>query len=181
MALMEGKAPAAIQGVRPVDAFPLCLDTTDVDEIVGIVRALAPTFGDINPENMPRCFEIERRLRSELNIPAFHDDQHAQTAVPPRPDRNESSCLTEAAATEAAVDQPTRRIDQQPLARETQQACRVSPAVPAVGEHLLHDIEATIAPRTWPRTAYQDELLKQPGPRPGEPRSPRRHRLTPAP
>jgi malate dehydrogenase (oxaloacetate-decarboxylating) len=61
-----------------VDAFPLCIATTDVDEIVAFVKAVAPTFGGINLEDIsaPRCFQIERRLREELDIPVFHTDQH---------------------------------------------------------------------------------------------------------
>jgi malate dehydrogenase (oxaloacetate-decarboxylating) len=82
MPVMEGKA-LLFKEFAGVDAFPLCLDTTDVDEIVGIVRALAPTFGGINLEDIaaPRCFEIERRLRAELDIPVFHDDQHGTAIV----------------------------------------------------------------------------------------------------
>jgi malate dehydrogenase (oxaloacetate-decarboxylating) len=66
-----------------VDAFPLCIDTKDVDEIVAFVKAAAPTFGGINLEDIaaPRCFEIERRLRAELDIPVFHDDQHGTAIV----------------------------------------------------------------------------------------------------
>ena len=82
MPVMEGKA-MLFKEFAGVDAFPLCLDTTDVDEIVGIVRALAPTFGAINLEDIsaPRCFEIERRLRADLDIPVFHDDQHGTAIV----------------------------------------------------------------------------------------------------
>jgi malate dehydrogenase (oxaloacetate-decarboxylating) len=82
MPVMEGKA-LLFKEFAGVDAFPLCLGTTDVDEIVGIVRALAPTFGGINLEDIaaPRCFEIERRLRAELDIPVFHDDQHGTAIV----------------------------------------------------------------------------------------------------
>jgi malate dehydrogenase (oxaloacetate-decarboxylating) len=82
MPVMEGKA-LLFKEFAGVDAFPLCLDTTDVDEIVGIVRALAPAFGAINLEDIaaPRCFEIERRLRAELDIPVFHDDQHGTAIV----------------------------------------------------------------------------------------------------
>jgi malate dehydrogenase (oxaloacetate-decarboxylating) len=82
MPVMEGKA-LLFKEFAGVDAFPLCLDTTDVDEIIGIVRALAPTFGGINLEDIaaPRCFEIERRLRAELDIPVFHDDQHGTAIV----------------------------------------------------------------------------------------------------
>jgi malate dehydrogenase (oxaloacetate-decarboxylating) len=66
-----------------VDAFPICLATRDVDEIVAAVRAIAPGFGGINLEDIsaPRCFEIEARLRSELDIPVFHDDQHGTAIV----------------------------------------------------------------------------------------------------
>ena len=66
-----------------VDAFPLCLSTTDVDEIVRIVEGVAPTFGGINLEDIaaPRCFEIERRLKESLDIPVFHDDQHGTAVV----------------------------------------------------------------------------------------------------
>jgi malate dehydrogenase (oxaloacetate-decarboxylating) len=66
-----------------VDAFPLCLSTKDPDAIVGTVKAVAPTFGGINLEDIsaPRCFEIEERLRAELDIPVFHDDQHGTAVV----------------------------------------------------------------------------------------------------
>ena len=66
-----------------MDAFPLCLDTKDVEEIILIVKAVAPVFGGINLEDIsaPRCFEIERRLRMMLDIPVFHDDQHGTAIV----------------------------------------------------------------------------------------------------
>ena len=66
-----------------VDAFPICLDTKDVDEIVATVKAIAPGFGGINLEDIssPRCFEIEDRLKAELDIPVFHDDQHGTAVV----------------------------------------------------------------------------------------------------
>src|SRR5918995_3308650 len=82
MPVMEGKA-MLFKEFAGVDAFPLCLDTTDVDEIVGFVKAAAPSFGGINLEDIaaPRCFEIERRLRAELDIPVFHDDQHGTAIV----------------------------------------------------------------------------------------------------
>ena len=66
-----------------VDAWPLCLDTKDPDEIVAIVKAIAPGFGAINLEDIsaPRCFEVEERLRAELDILVFHDDQHGTTVV----------------------------------------------------------------------------------------------------
>jgi malate dehydrogenase (oxaloacetate-decarboxylating) len=82
MPVMEGKA-MLFKEFAGVDAFPLCLDTKDVDEIVSIVKAVAPTFGGINLEDIaaPRCFEIERRLRAELDIPVFHDDQHGTAIV----------------------------------------------------------------------------------------------------
>ena len=82
MPVMEGKA-MLFKEFGGVDAFPICLDTTDVDEIVACVRALAPGFGGINLEDIsaPRCFEIERRLRDMLDIPVFHDDQHGTAVV----------------------------------------------------------------------------------------------------
>jgi len=80
--VMEGKA-ILFKEFGGVDAFPLCLATTDVDEIVLVARAVAPVFGGINLEDIsaPRCFEIERRLRETLAIPVFHDDQHGTAIV----------------------------------------------------------------------------------------------------
>lgn len=82
MPVMEGKA-MLFKEFGGVDAFPICLDTKDPDEIVAIVKALAPTFGGINLEDIsaPRCFEIEERLKAELDIPVFHDDQHGTAVV----------------------------------------------------------------------------------------------------
>ena len=82
MPVMEGKA-LLFKEFGGVDAFPLCLATKDPDDIVAIVKALEPTFGGINLEDIaaPRCFEIERRLRDELDIPVFHDDQHGTAIV----------------------------------------------------------------------------------------------------
>lgn len=80
--VMEGKA-ALFKQFGGIDAFPLCLDTQDVDEIVRTVKAVAPVFAGINLEDIsaPRCFEIEDRLRQELDIPVFHDDQHGTAIV----------------------------------------------------------------------------------------------------
>jgi malate dehydrogenase (oxaloacetate-decarboxylating) len=80
--VMEGKA-VLFKEFADVDAFPICLDTKDTDEIVRIVQAIAPAFGGINLEDIaaPRCFEIERRLRESLDIPVFHDDQHGTAIV----------------------------------------------------------------------------------------------------
>jgi malate dehydrogenase (oxaloacetate-decarboxylating) len=80
--VMEGKA-MLFKEFGGVDAFPVALATTDVDEIVAAVRAIAPVFGGINLEDIsaPRCFEIEDRLREELDIPVFHDDQHGTAIV----------------------------------------------------------------------------------------------------
>ena len=80
--VMEGKA-VLFKEFAGVDAFPLCLDTKDEDEIVAIVRAIAPIFGGINLEDIaaPRCFAIEQRLRESLDIPVFHDDQHGTAIV----------------------------------------------------------------------------------------------------
>jgi malate dehydrogenase (oxaloacetate-decarboxylating) len=82
MPVMEGKA-MLFKEFAGVDAFPLCLDTKDTAEIVTIVKGVAPAFGGINLEDIsaPRCFEIERRLRAELDIPVFHDDQHGTAIV----------------------------------------------------------------------------------------------------
>ena len=80
--VMEGKA-LLFKKFANVDAFPLCLDTKNVDEIVGIIKALSPSFGGVNLEDIsaPRCFEIEERLKQELDIPVFHDDQHGTAIV----------------------------------------------------------------------------------------------------
>ncbi|WP_409345145.1 NAD-dependent malic enzyme [Paenibacillus sp. MBLB4367] len=82
MPVMEGKAMLFKQ-FADVDAFPICLDTQNTDEIVAAVKHLAPAFGGINLEDIssPRCFEIEQRLRNELDIPVFHDDQHGTAVV----------------------------------------------------------------------------------------------------
>jgi malate dehydrogenase (oxaloacetate-decarboxylating) len=82
MPVMEGKA-LLFKEFAGVDAFPLCLATKDTDSIVEFVKWAAPTFGAINLEDIsaPRCFEIERRLRVELDIPVFHDDQHGTAIV----------------------------------------------------------------------------------------------------
>ena len=82
MPVMEGKA-MLFKEFADVNAFPICLATIDVDEIVETVIRLAPTFGGINLEDIssPRCFEIERRLQDALDIPVFHDDQHGTAIV----------------------------------------------------------------------------------------------------
>ncbi len=80
--VMEGKA-ALFKRFGDIDAWPLCLDTQDVDEIIAVVKAVAPGFAGINLEDIsaPRCFEVERRLRAQLDIPVFHDDQHGTAIV----------------------------------------------------------------------------------------------------
>jgi malate dehydrogenase (oxaloacetate-decarboxylating) len=82
MPVMEGKA-VLFKQFGGVDAIPICLDTTDADEIVDTVTRLAPSFGGINLEDIsaPRCFEIEERLKERLDIPVFHDDQHGTAVV----------------------------------------------------------------------------------------------------
>ena len=82
MPVMEGKAMLFKQ-FADVDAFPICLDTQDTEAIITAVRNIAPAFGGINLEDIsaPRCFEIEQRLRDELDIPVFHDDQHGTAVV----------------------------------------------------------------------------------------------------
>jgi len=80
--VMEGKAMLFKQ-LADVDAFPICLDTKDTEEIIRTIKAISPIFGGINLEDIssPRCFEIEQRLSSELDIPIFHDDQHGTAVV----------------------------------------------------------------------------------------------------
>ena len=80
--VMEGKA-ALFKRFADIDAFPICLDTQDTEEIIRTVEIIAPVFGGINLEDIaaPRCFEIERRLRELLDIPVFHDDQHGTAIV----------------------------------------------------------------------------------------------------
>jgi malate dehydrogenase (oxaloacetate-decarboxylating) len=82
MPVMEGKC-CLFKEFAGVDAFPICLETTDTDEIVRTVKLIAPAFGGINLEDIsaPRCFEIEERLKQELDIPVFHDDQHGTAVV----------------------------------------------------------------------------------------------------
>ena len=82
MPVMEGKA-ALFKRFANIDAWPVCLDTQDVDEIVRTVQIIAPVYGGINLEDIsaPRCFEVERRLREILDIPVFHDDQHGTAIV----------------------------------------------------------------------------------------------------
>ncbi len=80
--VMEGKS-VLFKQFGGVDAFPICLDTKDTEEIIDTVKKIAPVFGGINLEDIsaPRCFEIERRLNEELDIPVFHDDQHGTAIV----------------------------------------------------------------------------------------------------
>jgi malate dehydrogenase (oxaloacetate-decarboxylating) len=82
MPVMEGKA-MLFKHFAGIDAVPICLDTTDVDEIVDTVARMAPTFGGINLEDIsaPRCFEVERKLQERLSLPVFHDDQHGTAVV----------------------------------------------------------------------------------------------------
>ena len=82
MPVMEGKA-VLFKEFGGVDAFPICLDTTDTEEIIKAVKYIAPCFGGINLEDIasPKCFEVEARLEKELDIPVFHDDQHGTAIV----------------------------------------------------------------------------------------------------
>lgn len=82
MPVMEGKA-VLFKEFGNIDAFPICIDSKEVDDIVRTVKLIAPTFGGINLEDIsaPRCFEIEKRLKEELDIPVFHDDQHGTAIV----------------------------------------------------------------------------------------------------
>lgn len=82
MPVMEGKA-VIFKEFAGIDAIPIVLDSTDVDEIVTVIKSIAPSFGGINLEDIkaPKCFVIEKRLKEELNIPVFHDDQHGTAVV----------------------------------------------------------------------------------------------------
>jgi len=82
MPVMEGKA-CLFKAFGDVDAYPLCINTTDTEEIIKFIKYIEPSFGGINLEDIsaPRCFEIERRLKEELSIPVFHDDQHGTAIV----------------------------------------------------------------------------------------------------
>src|SRR4029078_9749236 len=82
MQVLEDKA-ALFKQFAGVDAWPVCLDTQDTEEIIRIVKAIAPVYGGVHLEDIaaPRCFEIENRLRAELDIPVFHDDQHGTAIV----------------------------------------------------------------------------------------------------
>ncbi|MFQ5580294.1 MAG: NADP-dependent malic enzyme, partial [Nitrospiria bacterium] len=82
MPVMEGKA-MLFKEFAKIDAYPICLDTQDTEEIIQSVKRIAPGFGGVNLEDIssPRCFEIERRLKEELDIPVFHDDQHGTAIV----------------------------------------------------------------------------------------------------
>src|SRR5699024_12108554 len=82
LALRVGQAVRSRQ-FADVDAWPVALDTKDTEETISICKAIAPAYGGINLEDIaaPRCFEIERRLRDELDIPVFHDDQHGTGVV----------------------------------------------------------------------------------------------------
>ena len=94
MPVMEGKA-ALFKRFANIDAWPICLDTQDVDEIVRTVQLIAPGFGGINLEDIaaPRCFEVEARLRQLLDIPVFHDDQHGTAIVVLAALRNALRCV----------------------------------------------------------------------------------------
>ncbi len=80
--VMEGKA-ALFKAFADIDAFPLCLNTSDPEQIISIVKAMEPTFGGVNLEDIsaPNCFIIEERLKKEMKIPVFHDDQHGTAIV----------------------------------------------------------------------------------------------------
>jgi malate dehydrogenase (oxaloacetate-decarboxylating) len=93
--VMEGKA-ALFKRFADIDAWPICLNTQDVDEIVTAVQAISPGFGGINLEDIsaPRCFEIEARLRELLDIPVFHDDQHGTAIVVSAALRNALRCVS---------------------------------------------------------------------------------------
>jgi malate dehydrogenase (oxaloacetate-decarboxylating) len=102
--VMEGKA-ALFKRFADIDAWPICLDTQDTDEIVRVVQAISPGFGGINLEDIsaPRCFEIERRLRASLSIPVFHDDQHGTAIVVSAALTNALRCVSKPLSTAKIV------------------------------------------------------------------------------
>jgi malate dehydrogenase (oxaloacetate-decarboxylating) len=101
---MEGKA-ALFKRFADIDAWPICLNTQDVDEIVTAVQAISPGFGGINLEDIsaPRCFEIEARLREMLDIPVFHDDQHGTAIVVSAALTNALRCVSKSLETARIV------------------------------------------------------------------------------
>ena len=131
--VMEGKA-MLFKEFADVDAFPIVLDTKDVDEIVDTVKLIAPTFGGINLEDIssPRCFEIEQRLVEELDIPVFHDDQHG-------------TAIVTLAALINACRLTGRRI-------EDLDVCMVGAGAAGVAVAKIL-IELRASPRSWPATA----------------------------
>ncbi|HZC70273.1 MAG TPA: NAD-dependent malic enzyme [Jatrophihabitans sp.] len=102
--VMEGKA-ALFKRFADIDAWPICLATQDVDEIVHAVRAISPGFGGINLEDIsaPRCFEVEARLRESLDIPVFHDDQHGTAIVVSAALTNALRCVSKTLAAARVV------------------------------------------------------------------------------
>ena len=110
MPVMEGKA-ILFKQFGGVDSIPICLDTQDVEGIIAVVKAMAPSFGGINLEDIsaPRCFEIERRLDAELDIPVFHDDQHGTAVVTLAALRNAAKLLGPPLRRPAGGDQRRRR------------------------------------------------------------------------
>jgi malate dehydrogenase (oxaloacetate-decarboxylating) len=102
--VMEGKA-ALFKRFAGIDAWPICLATQDVDEIVRVVKAISPGFGGINLEDIsaPRCFEIEARLRQMLDIPVFHDDQHGTAIVVAAALKNALRCVSKSLETARVV------------------------------------------------------------------------------
>jgi malate dehydrogenase (oxaloacetate-decarboxylating) len=102
--VMEGKC-ALFKRFGDIDAWPICLDTQDTDEIVQVVKAISPGFGGINLEDIsaPRCFEIEARLRESLDIPVFHDDQHGTAIVVSAALTNALRCVSKSLTTARIV------------------------------------------------------------------------------
>ena len=157
--VMEGKA-ALFKRFADIDAWPICLDTQDTDEIVRAVELIAPGFGGINLEDIaaPRCFEIERRLRESLDIPVFHDDQHGTAIVV-------LAALTNALRVRGQEARPT--------------SASSSPAAAPPASAIVHAAARRRAPATsWSATARAsssaDDDAAQPGAWPSSPRAPTR-------
>ena len=154
MPVMEGKA-MLFKELAGVDAFPLCLSTTDVDEIVRIVEGVAPTFGGINLEDIaaPRCFEIERRLKESLDIPVFHDDQHGTAVVVLAALLNALRVVGKDAERRARRDRRRRRGRAWPARRSSSSTACSDLVVCDIGGILHPDRDGPHgrAARRWPR------------------------------
>jgi malate dehydrogenase (oxaloacetate-decarboxylating) len=154
--VMEGKS-ILFKTFADIDAFPICLDTKDIDEIVETTARLAPNFGGVNLEDIsgPRCFEVERRLKEKMDIPVFHDDQHGTAVV----------CF---AGLLNALKLSNRRIDQIKIVVNGAGAagCSITRLLLNAGakQMLICDKIGILAPGSCQDNPYQEELAKQTNP-----------------